>query len=168
MAEFWTRHAADSAQLLALAPGARVFADVGTGAGLPGLVLAILLKTRPGAHVHLIESVAKRCAFLREAATALAVPVTVHHARAEDLSPPPVVEVVVARAVAPLETLLGYARPLLASGARGLFLKGRAAQAEVARARTAWRFDAVLHPSRTDAYGRIVEVSNLRRAGGSP
>ncbi len=163
MAEFWTRHVADSAQLLALAPGARAFADIGTGAGLPGVVLAILLKGRPGAQVHLVESLAKRCTFLREAVAALSLPATVHNARAEALKPLPVVEVVTARAVAPLDKLLGFARPLLASGARGLFLKGRGAAAEVAAAREAWSFSAVLHPSRTDPEARIVEVTGLRK-----
>ena len=162
--EFWTRHAADSAQLLTLAPGARTFADLGAGAGLPGVVLAILLKGTPGAHVHLVESVAKRCLFLTEAVGALARPATVHHARAESLKAAPMVEVVTARAVAPLDRLLGYARPMLRPGVRGLFLKGRTAGEEVKAARKAWRFTAILHPSRTDPDGRIVEVTGLARA----
>ncbi len=165
MAQFWTRHVADSAQLLALAPGARTFADLGTGAGLPGVVLAILLKGTPGAHVHLIESLAKRCTFLNEAVSALALPATVHHARAEALKPPPVVEVVTARAVAPLDRLLAFARPVLKPGVRGLFLKGRGAHAEVQAARQGWDFTAVLHPSRTDPEARIVEITRLQKGG---
>lgn len=165
MAQFWTRHVADSAQLLSLAPGATTFADLGTGAGLPGVVLAILLKGRAGAQVHLVESLAKRCAFLREVVSTLAIPAVVHHVRAEDLKPAPAVEVVTARAVAPLEKLLGYARPMLKPGVRGLFLKGRGAEAEVAAARHAWDFTAVLHPSRTDPDARVVEIARLQRGG---
>ena len=71
LSEFWPRHVYDSAQLLALAPEARVWADIGAGAGFPGLVLAILLKKTPGARVHLIESLAKRCRFLQAVADAL-------------------------------------------------------------------------------------------------
>ena len=164
MGEFWSRHVADSAQLLGLAPQARLWADIGSGAGFPGVVLAILLKGREGARVDLVESLAKRCGFLAEVTRALALPAAIHHARAEALSPPPRVEVVTARAVAPLERLLGYAQPLLRSDVIGLFLKGRAAESEVAAARRSWRFAAVLHPSRTDGSGRIVEVSGLARA----
>src|SRR5690606_23717223 len=80
---FWSRHAWDSAQLLDLAPEARTWADLGAGAGLPGVVLAILLKGRPGAHVHLIDSMTKRCRFLSEVVGALDLPATVHNARAE-------------------------------------------------------------------------------------
>ena len=163
MAQFWTRHVADSAQLLALAPEARTFADLGAGAGLPGVVLAILLKGEPGAHVHLVESLAKRCGFLREAVAALSLPATVHQARAEDLKPAPAVEVVTARAVAPLDKLLAFARPVLRPGVRGLFLKGRNAASEVEAARQGWSFTAVLHPSSTDPEGRIVEITRLQK-----
>ena len=165
MAEFWTRHVADSAQLLSLAPGARTFADLGSGAGLPGLVLAILLKGVSGARVHLVESLAKRCAFLTEAVSVLALPAIVHHARAEALRPAPVVDVVTARAVAPLDKLLAFARPVLKPGVRGLFLKGRSAAAEIEAARQGWSFTATLHPSRTDPEGRIVEITRLQKGG---
>src|SRR6201996_6002989 len=121
-ADFWNRHAWDSAQLLSLAPQARVWADLGAGAGLPGLVLAILLKDRPEAHIHLVESMAKRCRFLSEVVEALELPATVLNDRAENLTL--AVDIVTARACAPLHRLLGYARPYLQSGATGLFLKG--------------------------------------------
>src|SRR5665213_2960303 len=123
LGDFWRRHFIDSAQLAWFAPGARVWADLGSGAGLPGIVLAILMKGRRGGHVHLIESVAKRARFLADAAAALDLPVTLHHARAESLKLR--VEVVTARACAPLTRLLGFAQPYMARGARVLFLKGQ-------------------------------------------
>lgn len=169
LSSFWLRHAYDSAQLLAHAPEARVWADLGAGAGFPGAVLAILLKGRDGACVHLVESVAKRCLFLREATAALALPVEVHNKRAEDLALEGV-EVVTARAVAPMTRLLGFAWPLLGGPARdqsiGLFLKGTTVQQELTEARQVWEFDAALHPSRSDPAGRIVRIERLRRARG--
>ena len=85
LAAFWLRHAYDSAQLLFLAPEALTWADLGAGAGFPGIVLAIKLKGREGAHVHLVESMAKRCRFLSEVVAALDLPATVHNVRAESL-----------------------------------------------------------------------------------
>lgn len=158
---FWSRHAWDSAQILDLVPGAKVWADLGSGAGLPGIVLAILGKHRPGFHVHLVESLAKRCRFLAEVTQALALPATVHNARAEhlDLS----VDVVTARACAPLTRLFGYAQPYLDRGATGLFLKGREVDADLADAGKSWSFDADIRPSLSDERGRIVLVKRLKR-----
>lgn len=162
MAAFWSRHALDSAQLIRLAPEARRWADLGTGAGLPGVVLAILLKDRPGAEVHLVESLAKRCRFLSEVVSELGLPARVHNARAEDVKIE--VEVVTARAVAALPKLLGFAEPWLKRGARGLFLKGQAAEAELAEARAAgWRLDASLIESQSDPDGRIVDIRSAKR-----
>ncbi len=161
LADFWTRHALDCAQLLALAPEAKVWVDIGTGAGFPGLVLAIRLKHRPGAKVHLIESQAKKCRFLEAVASALALPAEVHNVRAEDLALE--ADVVTARAVAPLTRLLGFARPHLALGATALFLKGQGAEAEIAEARKAWRFACEVIPSRSDASGRVLKLSEVSR-----
>ena len=122
MAQFWGRHAYDSAQLLALAPTSLTWADLGAGAGFPGLVLAILLKNTDGARVHLVETLAKRCRFLTCVIEALDLPAQVHNARAESLNLK--VDRVVARAFAPLERLLGFAHPYMKAGAVGLFLKG--------------------------------------------
>jgi 16S rRNA (guanine527-N7)-methyltransferase len=163
LGDFQRRHFLDSAQLIALAPQARVWADLGSGAGLPGLVLAILLKGQAGARVHLIESVAKRCRFLAEVVAELALPAEIHNARAETLSL--TVEVVTARACAPLGRLLGFAKPYLDRGAKGLFLKGAEVDSEVGEARKSWRFAAKIHPSLSDERGRIVEVSELERGG---
>jgi len=159
LADFWPRHAFDSAQLLPLAPGTKTWIDLGAGAGFPGLVLAILLKGRPGALVTLVESQAKKCRFLDAVVEALDAPAVVRHARAEDLALE--VEVVTARAVAPLDRLLGFARPYLARGAIGLFLKGQGVEAEIAEARRHWRFELEVIRSRSDAGGRILKVSRL-------
>lgn len=161
LADYWQRHVFDSAQLPPLAPKAKVWVDIGAGAGFPGLVLAILLKGVPGAKVHLVESTAKRCRFLEAAVEALALPAEVHNARAEDLKLK--ADVVTARAVAPLVKLLGFARPYLAKGATGLFLKSEGALAEIAEARKAWRFTYDVSRSASDSRGRIVKVEGLAR-----
>jgi 16S rRNA (guanine527-N7)-methyltransferase len=158
--DFWNRHAWDSAQILRLAPDARTWADLGAGAGLPGVVLAILGKGRPGFHVHLVESMAKRCRFLAEVVGALALPATVHNDRAENLAL--AVDIVTARACAPLHRLLGYARPWLQAGATGLFLKGQDVASELEEATGYWNFEAEIVPSLSDPRGRIVRVKRLR------
>lgn len=163
LADFQRRHFLDSAQLIQFAPEAGVWADLGAGAGLPGLVLAILLKGQPGAKVHLVESVTKRCRFLAEVAAELALPVEIHNARAENLRLK--VEVVTARACAPLTRLLGFAKPYLDLGAKGLFLKGAEVDSEIDEARKSWRFVTRIHPSLSDARGRVVEISELKRGG---
>ncbi len=162
LAEFWPRHALDSAQLLGIVPGARTWVDIGAGAGFPGLVLAILLKGEAGAKVHLVESVAKKCRFLEAVADALGLPAQVHNDRAENLALK--ADVVTARAVAPLGRLLGFAKPYLAKSAIGLFPKGRGADAEIADARQAWRFTCNIVPSLSDPEGRILKVEGLTRA----
>jgi 16S rRNA (guanine527-N7)-methyltransferase len=159
---FWLRHAWDSAQLLLLEPSAKVWADIGAGAGLPGLVLAILLKDTPDAKVHLVESMAKRCRFLSEVVERLALPAVVHNQRAEDVAIDGV-EIVTARACAPMTRLLSFAEPLLKRGARGVFLKGRDVAAELIEARKSWTLDLSLLPSRSDPDGNIVIVEAASR-----
>jgi 16S rRNA (guanine527-N7)-methyltransferase len=163
LAAFWRRHAYDSAQLLAFAPTAKVWADLGSGAGLPGIVLAIGLKGTPGAHVHLVESMVKRTRFLAEVAARLDLPVTIHTCRAEDWTPPKGLEVVTARACAPLTRLLTFAYPCLRVGATGLFLKGRDVEQELTQARLAWHFDARLHISLSDPSGRVIQLQKVTR-----
>jgi len=159
---FWSRHALDSAQLLPLAPEALTWADLGTGAGLPGVVLAILNRDRPGFHVHLVESMAKRCRFLEAMAEELGLPATVHNARAEalDLS----VDIVTSRACAPLVRLLGYARPYFRRGAGALFLKGQDVVAEIEDATRSWDFEVDILPSLSDDRGRILRIWSSGRA----
>jgi 16S rRNA (guanine527-N7)-methyltransferase len=159
--DYWQRHVLDSAQLLDAAPAARVWVDIGAGAGFPGLVVAILLKGVAGAKVHLVESQAKRCRFLEAAVGALSLPAEVHNARAEDLSLKS--DIVTARAVAPLVKLLGFARPYLAKGATGLFFKSEGVEAEIAEARKSWRFTYDVSLSRSDSRGRILKVEQLAR-----
>lgn len=160
--DFWNRHAWDSAQVLRLEPQALTWADLGAGAGLPGVVLAILGKGREGFHVHLIESMAKRCRFLTEVVTALDLPATVHNDRAENLKLS--VDIVTARACAPLSRLLGYAWPYLQKGATALFLKGQDVASELEEATKSWDFEAEAIPSLSDPRGRIVRVRRLKRA----
>jgi len=159
---YWSRHVWDSAQLLPLAPDAQTWADLGAGAGFPGLVLAVMLKGRPGARVHLVESMAKRCRFLAEVVSALALPAQIHNARAEDVKLK--VDVVTARAVAPLTRLLMFAAPYFSRGARGLFLQGQDIDAELEDAHAAWRFDVDVLPSQSDPRGRILSIERLSRA----
>ena len=160
--DFWNRHAWDSAQLLRLAPNALTWADLGAGAGFPGLVLAIMGKDRPGFHVHLVESMTKRCRFLTQVVEALDLPATVHNTRAENLTL--AVDIVTARACAPLHRLFGYARSYLAMGAQGLFLKGQDVVADMTEAARDWEYEADVVPSLSDPGGRIVRVKRLGRA----
>ena len=161
----WTRHIADSLQLVALAPAARIWVDLGSGGGFPGLVIACALADVGGAHVHLVERNAKKAAFLRESARQLHLPGLIHHRRIEDFmtsfSEP--VDIVTARALAPLSDLLRYAHPLLDNGARGLFPKGQDVDAELTEAARYWTIAATLVPSRTDPCGRIVVVQQAVR-----
>ena len=161
LAQFWPRHVYDSAQLLALAPDALVWADIGAGAGFPGVILAILLKGQAGAKVHLIDSLAKRCRFLSAVLEALALPAEVHNARAEELSLK--VDIVTARAVAPLVKLLEYGRPYLSKGATGLFLKGQDVGSELTEATRYWKFEAHLTESLSHTEGQILQVKGLKR-----
>ena len=159
--DVWNRHIWDSAQLIEMKPDANTWADLGAGAGFPGLVLAILLKDRADSHVWLIDSLGKRCRFLQEAVEALSLRATVVNGRAEEQRIK--VDVVTARALAPMDRLLGYAQPYLQRGAQGLFLKGEKAEAELIAARQVWQFDSDLSVSRSDPRGRIVSVRSLRR-----
>ncbi|MGV8929226.1 MAG: 16S rRNA (guanine(527)-N(7))-methyltransferase RsmG [Brevundimonas sp.] len=159
--DVWNRHIFDSAQLLDLAPEAATWADLGAGAGFPGLVLAILLKDRPDSHVWLIDSLGKRCRFLQAAVDGLSLRATVINGRAE--AQRITADVCTARALAPMERLLGYAQPYLQRGAQGLFFKGEKAEAELIEARKVWHFDSSLSVSRSDPRGRIVSVRSLRR-----
>ena len=161
----WERHMADSLQLLAQAPQARTWLDLGSGAGFPGMVVAIALGARAGAKVHLVESNARKCAFLAEVARKTRAPVEIHGDRIELLVEKRRIEsvdVVTARALAPLSKLLGYAHPFLSADTRCLFLKGREVAAEIEEARGQWQFDVHLVPSQTDAQGRIASVGAVK------
>jgi 16S rRNA (guanine527-N7)-methyltransferase len=159
----WTRHIADSLQLLDLAPEARRWLDLGSGAGFPGLVLGIAALERSEMSVDLVESNGRKCAFLRHIVRLTGVPVIVHASRAEAvIGRFAGVDVVTARALAPLAQLLAWAEPLLTTGSMGLFPKGREVEAELTEAVKSGRFDAELVPSRTDSEGRIVRIQSLK------
>jgi 16S rRNA (guanine527-N7)-methyltransferase len=161
----WTRHIADSLQLLPLMPAARVWCDLGTGGGFPGFVIACALAEVPGATVHLVESNSKKAAFLREAQRLVGVPAVIHAGRAENFvdRPPQQIEVVTARALASLKVLLDLSAPLLEAGAQGLFPKGQDVELELTEASRYWSIAATLVPSKTDPHGRIVVVKHVGR-----
>jgi 16S rRNA (guanine527-N7)-methyltransferase len=161
----WTRHIADSLQTAAIAPEARAWVDIGSGGGFPGVVVASMLCGKPGAVVHLVESNAKKAAFLREAKRMTGAPIEVHAERIEQFVEryPGPVDVVTARALAPLPRLLELASPLLTrNGVRGLFLKGRDTEQELRDADKSWMMETTLIPSLTDPHGRIIVVKALR------
>jgi 16S rRNA (guanine527-N7)-methyltransferase len=159
----WTRHVADSLQLLDLAPEAKIWVDLGSGGGFPGLVLACALAERAGARTHMVESTAKKCAFLQTVVETLGLPAEVHCQRVENFIPafPSRPDVVTARALAPLPKLLEMAVPLLRRGAVGLFLKGQDVGGELTEASKYWIIGHKLKPSRTDERARIVVVESL-------
>ena len=163
--QLWTRHIADSLQLLDLAPAAKRWLDFGSGGGFPGVVLACALAERDGASVRLVERNAKKAAFLREALRVTGGVGTVILADIGDyvdsLREP--VDCVTARAVAPLHMLLGYAEPLIKSGAKALFLKGQDVESELTEATKYWKITPRLHPSRTTGQGWIVELDAIDR-----
>ena len=161
----WSRHFADSAQLVGLAPEARLWLDLGSGAGFPGLVVAILQTGKPDFRMHLVESNRKKCAFLAEIARETGAPVEVHAMRIEELAERgdrPMPDIVSARALAPLPLLYELAAPFFRGETRGLFLKGREVEVEIHAARHAWTFDARLHRSLTSSDSHIVEVTGVQ------
>jgi 16S rRNA (guanine527-N7)-methyltransferase len=159
LADPWRRHFLDSAQLFPLIPpGTDSLIDLGSGAGFPGLVLAIM--GVPG--VELVESDARKCAFLREAARVSGAAVTIHNARIETIPSHPVA-VVSARGCAPLDRLLFYSQRFIGPDTACLFPKGEQAGQEVALAQQQWEFDVATHPSRTDPRGAILCLSRVRR-----
>ena len=162
--EVWSRHIADSLQLLALEPERKAWLDLGSGAGFPGLVIGIAGRSRPGRHVDLVESNSRTCSFLRHAARRTYASASIHEARLEAVIPAFAgkVDVVTARALASLRQLVAWTSPLLETGTVGLFPKGRDAEAELTEARESWRFDADVIPSRTDPDARIIRVRHLQ------
>jgi 16S rRNA (guanine527-N7)-methyltransferase len=162
----WTRHISDSLQLLDLAPAARTWADLGSGGGFPGVVLACSLAETPGAMVHLVERIAKKAAFLREAIRVTGAVGTVHPVDIGDTVErfAGAIDCVTARALAPLHELIGFAEPLVKRGAKALFLKGQDVEAELTEATKYWKIEPKLHSSRTGGHGWIVELDRIERA----
>lgn len=158
--DIWTRHVADSAQLVPLYPEARHWLDLGSGGGFPGLVVATLLDDRSGAKVHLVESNTRKCAFLRTAIRETGAPAVVHQGRIEDVVGrwPEPVDVITARALAPLADLLKMTAHLIGPG-RTAFLKGVDYRAEIEEASQSWDLDLLIHPSRISEGSVILEIS---------
>lgn len=158
----WDRHIVDSLQLLKLVPEARTWVDLGSGAGFPGLVLAIAGQER-GLKVHLVESNSRKCSFLRHVARLTGSSATVHAARLETVIPNFIgkADVVSARALASLTQLLEWTEPMLKTGTIGLFPKGRDAESELTEARKRWTFKADILPSRTDSEARILRITSI-------
>jgi 16S rRNA (guanine527-N7)-methyltransferase len=159
LADLWRRHILDSAQLRPLVPNAaRNLADLGSGAGFPGLVLAILGVP----DVELVEADSRRCAFLREAARITEAKVTIRPCRIEAVPPHPV-DVVTARACAPLDRLLDLARPFLAPDTVCLFPKGERVEEELTLARKHWTMKVSVEPSLSDRRGVILRLQQVVR-----
>jgi 16S rRNA (guanine527-N7)-methyltransferase len=160
-ADIDSRHIADSLQLLPLLPADGPIADLGSGAGLPGLVLAAALPERD---IHLVESDRRKAAFLIDAAGRMGLAkVQVHPRRIEDTTLPPIAAIT-ARALAPLDALLGYALRFLAPGGIAILPKGRTAEQELTSASAHWHFTTERFASRTDPEATILRLSEIRRA----
>ena len=154
------RHIADCAQLQPLLPQDGPIADLGSGAGLPGLVLAII---QPEREIHLVESDKRKAAFLIEASARLELPmVHVHACRAENAKLPPL-SAITARALAPLMALLPYAADFLAPGGVAVFPKGKTAEKELTEAALGWHFTCERIPSTTNPEATILRLSNINR-----
>jgi 16S rRNA (guanine527-N7)-methyltransferase len=162
----WVRHFADSAQVAAVAPDARVWADLGAGAGFPGLITALLLKKEPGADVHLIESDQRKAAFLRAVSRETGAPATVHAERIEQALAPLAakIDAVSARALAPLAKLIDLARAPLEKGAKAVFLKGEEWRDELTAAERVGRFSVETIQSRTHPRARVIVVASSPEA----
>lgn len=163
--DVWHRHVADSAQLVALAPlNPRSWLDLGSGGGFPGLVIAIMLRGA-GTRVTLVESDRRKCAFLAEVARQTGITVEIQTARIEQTATQGMlgaVDVVSARALAPLVRLISLSLPFFGDETIGIFPKGRTAESEIEEARATWAFDVETVPSLTDEEARIVLVRHPR------
>lgn len=165
--DIWLRHIADALQIVPLVagdPGPLI--DLGSGAGIPGLPLAIAWPGAPQVVAHLVESNGKKAAFLREAIRITAAPAIVHPRRIETLAPEdirPRPRLVVARALAPLARLIGLAAPFIEAGAVGYFHKGQNVDDELTESTKYWRISHRLHASRLPGGGSIVEIREIRR-----
>ena len=163
----WGRHFWDSAQIAALAPGTAIrWIDLGSGGGFPALVVAILLRDRPGFSMHLVESDQRKGIFLREVARQTGLPVTVHDCRIENFVPPTgwEAEVISARALAPLEKLLEWASAFWGKPTIGLFMKGQGVSGELTEAAEHWIFEYEAIASQSDPTGTVLKLWGLHHA----
>jgi 16S rRNA (guanine527-N7)-methyltransferase len=161
--DLWGRHFWDSAQLVPYIPNsAASLVDLGSGAGFPGLVVAEILRERPGFRVVLFEATAKKCRFLEAVATRLSLLAEIKQVRIEDAAPE-IFDIVTARACAPMTKLLAYAQRFWGRKSVGLFLKGQNVEVELTESNKSWRMDMVRHQSRSDPSGVILEIRELHR-----
>ncbi len=158
--DLWVRHFADSLQVPDAMPEARRWLDLGSGAGFPGLVTAIKYAGEPGALVQLVEADRRKCAFLQNVIRETSAPAIVHHGRLEKILPAleEQVDAVSARALAPLEALLGYAEKFIDQGAVGVFSKGKHFEAELTDSLTAGKYLITTMQSQTCSAARLVLV----------
>lgn len=164
---FWDRHIVDSAQLYPLRSDGMIWCDLGSGGGLPAMVVAILAREdAPDLAFHLVESDARKAAFLKITSRALVLNVVVHHARAEILAPINA-RTVTARALAPLDRLLGYVQRHLDPGGVALLPKGRTHEAEIADARRRWSFDLDLIDSVAEQGAKILSIRHITSNAGN-
>lgn len=163
--DVWTRHILDSAQIWQLRPdNLTTWVDLGSGGGFPALVLAILAKNNaPDVVFHMIESDARKCAFLRNVSRETALNVKIHTTRIENAEEI-IADVVSARALASVEVLLGYAQKFLPENAYCLFLKGQGCANEVEKAHESWCFQSEITKSLSDRSGVILKTWNIQRA----
>ena len=162
--ETWNRHVLDSAQLRRLAPQVFRWVDLGSGGGFPGLILAILLRETPGAHVHLVESNRKKASFLQMMSGLFALPATVHAQRIEDVSAQiELPQGVSSRALASLSKLLELSEPFLYNGVTGYFHKGSEYRREIEESSHSWSYDLIEHASAVESQSVILEISGLKR-----
>ncbi len=162
--EYWNRHIADSIQCQRIKPDAKIWTDLGSGGGFPGMIIAAELNNVEDSHISLVESNVKKCAFLRTVAREIGVRVEIKNMRIEDFvvddNAP---EVVTARALTNLNSLLAYCEPWISKKSMGLFHKGRDYQKELEECHDKWRFDLIVHRSKIADDSVILEISNLVR-----
>jgi len=165
--QFWTRHVADSLQLIELSPQSRCWTDIGSGGGFPGMVIAIVMEqeNRGGAsQVCMIESIGKKCAFLRQVANECGIRPEIVNARIGSASKQLLqAEVITARALASTQMLLSLTEGAIQDGRKALFHKGRGYEKELADCHGKWRFDLIVHASKIDAESVVLEISNAIR-----
>ncbi|MEP3889143.1 MAG: 16S rRNA (guanine(527)-N(7))-methyltransferase RsmG [Hellea sp.] len=161
--DFWRRHALDSWQIWPHIPEmSKKFIDLGSGAGFPGLAMAMGCKAHGVGDVTLVESAGKKTSFLRTVIRELSLPANATSQRAEEITPERH-DIITARAFAPLPRLFAYAQPFWGEGTIGLFLKGEAAQEELTLASKEWTYDVEIIPSLSDSTGCLLKITDLRR-----
>lgn len=162
--DIWNRHIADSLQCVRIKPEARSWVDIGSGGGFPGLIISAIMADYEDTSVSLVESIQKKCSFLRQVNRQMETNAKVYCGRIEEVSSDiPQPDIVTARALAALPLLLELSSPWLLKGATGLFHKGREFEAELSDCDGLWEFDLVSHDSVISTDSVILEISNLKK-----